>query len=134
VPLHPTTSSALGRYPEIRQRGSTKSDYIFISPKGTRLPYSTVGHTFRRLVRQTGIRSVPQKPAPCIHSLRHTFAVRVLETSLEEGSAVGWRVRALSTYLGHVHTADTYWYLEAIPELMQLAAERLAQTQPEVTP
>ena len=40
----------------------------------------------------------------------------------------------LSTYLGHVHTADTYWYLEAIPELLQLAAERLAHTPLERTP
>jgi hypothetical protein len=40
----------------------------------------------------------------------------------------------LSTYLGHVHTADTYWYLEAFPELLQLAADRLAHTPLEVTP
>jgi hypothetical protein len=25
---------------------------------------------------------------------------------------------ALSTYLGHARVADTYWYLEAAPELM----------------
>jgi hypothetical protein len=30
----------------------------------------------------------------------------------------------LSTYLGHVHVADTYWYLSACPELMGLAVER----------
>jgi len=24
----------------------------------------------------------------------------------------------LSTYLGHVHTNYTYWYLEAVPELL----------------
>jgi hypothetical protein len=31
----------------------------------------------------------------------------------------------LSTYLGHIAPADTYWYLSASPELMALAAERL---------
>jgi hypothetical protein len=31
----------------------------------------------------------------------------------------------LSTYLGHVHPAGTYWYLSAAPELMELAAARL---------
>lgn len=31
----------------------------------------------------------------------------------------------LSTYLGHVHINDTYWYLEAVPELLALATERL---------
>jgi hypothetical protein len=40
----------------------------------------------------------------------------------------------LSTYLGHVHTTDTDWYLEAVPELRQLAAERLTPHSAEVTP
>ena len=31
----------------------------------------------------------------------------------------------LATYLGHVDTAHTYWYIQAVPELLQLAAERL---------
>jgi integrase/recombinase XerD len=31
----------------------------------------------------------------------------------------------LSTYLGHVNPAGTYWYLSASPELMALAAARL---------
>ena len=41
---------------------------------------------------------------------------------------------ALSTYLGHSSVAHTYWYLEAIPELLQLAADRLAHTPLEITP
>ena len=35
----------------------------------------------------------------------------------------------LATYLGHAHVADTYWYVEAVPELLQLATERLVATQ-----
>jgi hypothetical protein len=31
----------------------------------------------------------------------------------------------LATYLGHVHVNESYWYLEAVPELLQLATERL---------
>lgn len=31
----------------------------------------------------------------------------------------------LSTYLGHTHPANTYWYLTAVPELMAHAAGRL---------
>jgi integrase/recombinase XerD len=34
------------------------------------------------------------------------------------------RLPVLSTYLGHVHVADTYWYLSACPELMGLAVKR----------
>ena len=32
---------------------------------------------------------------------------------------------ALSTYLGHVNPSDTYWYLSASPELVELVAGRL---------
>jgi integrase/recombinase XerD len=32
---------------------------------------------------------------------------------------------ALSTYLGHVNPSDTYWYLSASPELIELVAGRL---------
>ena len=35
----------------------------------------------------------------------------------------------LSTYLGHTHVADTYWYIEAVPELLQLATERVTRSE-----
>ena len=41
------------------------------------------------------------------------------------GIRVDERIGILSTYLGHISPADTYWYLSASPELMELAAERL---------
>ena len=31
----------------------------------------------------------------------------------------------LSTYLGHVDPASTYWYLEAVPELLEMVSQRL---------
>jgi hypothetical protein len=35
------------------------------------------------------------------------------------------RLALLSTYLGHVDPASTYWYLSASPELMSVAGQRL---------
>ena len=35
------------------------------------------------------------------------------------------RLPLLSTYLGHVDPVSTYWYLQAAPELLALAAGRL---------
>jgi len=35
------------------------------------------------------------------------------------------RLTLLSTWLGHVHPASTYWYLSAAPELMAVAGQRL---------
>jgi hypothetical protein len=31
----------------------------------------------------------------------------------------------LTTYIGHGHVRDTYWYISATPELLQLATARL---------
>ena len=62
---------------------------------------------------------------PRVHDLRHSFAVGTLIGWQRSGVDVDEHIAALSTYLGHVGPADTYWYLSAAPELMELAAERL---------
>lgn len=56
---------------------------------------------------------------------RHRFAVQTLVEWYRCDKDVERRLPVLSTYLGHVHVADTYWYLTACPELMGLAVERL---------
>ena len=35
------------------------------------------------------------------------------------------RLPILSTYLGHAHVTDTYWYLTGTPELLGAAGKRL---------
>jgi len=59
------------------------------------------------------------------HDLRHSFAVKTLIDWHRCGVDVGARMAVLSTYMGHVCPASTYWYLSAAPELMELAARRL---------
>lgn len=41
------------------------------------------------------------------------------------GVDVERNISKLSTYLGHAHVEDTYWYLSAVPELLALAGNRL---------
>ena len=57
--------------------------------------------------------------------MRHSFAVHTLIEWQRSDVDIGEHIGTLSTYLGHVSPADTYWYLSASPELMELAAERL---------
>ena len=61
---------------------------------------------------------------PRLHDMRHRLAVRTLVRWYREGKDVERELPKLTTYLGHAHVADTYWYLEAVPELLQLATER----------
>jgi hypothetical protein len=56
--------------------------------------------------------------------MRHRFAARTLVAWYRAGLDVERELPRLSTYLGHAHVADTYWYIEAVPELLQLATER----------
>ena len=51
--------------------------------------------------------------------------MRTLLGWYRDGADVPALLPRLSTYLGHVEPASTYWYLSAAPELMALAAERL---------
>jgi len=63
--------------------------------------------------------------------MRHRLAVKTLLRWYREGRDVEREMPRLSTYLGHVHIADTYWYLEAVPELLQLATERVTKRREE---
>lgn len=64
---------------------------------------------------------------PRAHDLRHSFAVHTLIRWHRSGVSIDERIGMLSAYLGHISPADTYWYLSAVPELMELAAQRLEQ-------
>ena len=77
------------------------------------------------LPRQIGLRKAGDSFGPRLHDLRHRFAVTTLLHWYETGVDVEQRLPVLSTYLGHAHVTDTYWYLTAIPELLGLTKDRL---------
>jgi integrase len=122
VPLHETTRLGLKRYLDIRARLGTPDPAVFVSHRGTALAYSTAIQVFLRLTRLAGLRDGPGHPGPRIHDLRHTFAVRSLEQCSSDRKAIARHMVALSTYLGHAHISDTYWYLQATPKLLEAIA------------
>jgi len=128
VPVLPSTLEALGRYRTLRDKaiGSGVASRFFVTFRGEPLGYFGVSAAFRKLCRGLGW---TQPPIPRLHDLRHTFAVRTLLGWYRSGEPIGPKLWTLSTYLGHRHLADTYWYLSAVPELMQLCQERFATAQ-----
>jgi len=88
------------------------------------LSLSDVARAFRTATRAIGLPDGPGRARPTPHSLRHTFAVRALQACPDGRDAITEHMLALSTYLGHVKVAHTYWYLEAVPELMTDIADR----------
>ena len=125
VPLHPTVTEALSRYAAERDRlcPRPRARAFFVSSAGTRLDRSGVGKTLRKITTSLGMRT--ESVHPRAHDLRHSFAVDTLIRWQRSGLSVDEHIATLSTYLGHVSPADTYWYLSASPELMGLAAGRL---------
>ncbi|ASP69724.1 tyrosine-type recombinase/integrase [Sinorhizobium meliloti] len=123
LPLHTTTRRALDGYLATRLKAASQSDALFISHQGTPLAYPTVITVFLQIIRSIGLRGAPGSRGPRIHDLRHTFAVRSLERCAHDSQAVARHITALSTYLGHAHVTDTYWYLQSTPELMAHMSE-----------
>jgi len=118
VPLHESARRGLKQYLAVRNRIGTTTPTVFISQRGAGLPYSTVNGTFLYLARSAGLRAGPGRGGCRIHDLRHGFAVRSLEQCAGDRKAVARHMVALSTYLGHTHISDTYWYLQATPVLL----------------
>lgn len=125
VPLHPTATEALRRYASERDRlcPTPRSRAFFLSSAGTPVHANGLRQTFREITTRIGVRT--EAVHPRIHDLRHRFAVQTLIDWQRSGIKIDEHIVTLSTYLGHVSPADTYWYLSASPELMALTAERL---------
>lgn len=125
--LHPTTGDALKRYQRLRDRAAPRTDTaaFFVSAAGTRLLYCNVHNTFHRLVKLAGLTPRSTSCRPRIHDLRHSFAVHAMIDAYTAGQDGQARLTLLSSWLGHVDPANTYWYLSASPELMTVAGQRL---------
>jgi integrase/recombinase XerD len=127
VPVHPTTLGALRIYVGRRDLlcPDPASAAFFLNSRGRRLDAHNVSHTFAEILQTAGITAPPGARRPRIHDLRHSFTVATLLAWYRDGGDVAARLPLLSTYLGHVDPKSTYWYLQATPELLEAAADRL---------
>ena len=128
VPVHPSTADALKQYAARRDRVLAKpTAAFFVSERGVRITDCMARYTFARVSKQLGFRSMAKSHGrgPRLHDMRHRFAARTLIHWYRAGLDVERELPKLATYLGHVHVNETYWYLEAVPELLQLATDRV---------
>jgi len=127
IPVHPTTVDKLIEYKRLVSRifSRPKTPSFFVSERGTRLTHWSVRYTFVKLSREIGLRVLQDSHGPRLHDIRHTFAVKTLIRWYQTGVDVERHIPKLATYLGHKHVNDTYWYISAVPELLNLATKRL---------
>jgi integrase len=130
VPLDESARVALSAYATLRDAicPSRETLAFLIHERGSRLTGPMARRTFARLCQTVGLRPRLNRRAghgPRLQDIRHTFATGRLVKWYRSGLDVDRLMPSLSTYLGHVGTVETYWYIQAVPELLQLATERL---------
>jgi integrase len=127
LPLHSSAVIAIDQYLRRHDRpaAAAKTSALLVSNAGTRLLAGNVENTFRTLVRRAALQPHSTACRPRLHDIRHRFAVCTFLDTYRLGQDPEARLSLLATYLGHVDPTNTYWYLSAAPELLQLAGERL---------
>ena len=126
LPIHETTVAQLKSYVQFRDetRKDFSEPYFLITTGGQRLALQNFQYAMKRL-RYSLLQenqSWTRRP-PRLYDFRHSFACRTILGWLKEGVDVDSKMIYLSTYLGHVKIADTYWYLTGIPEIMEVVSE-----------
>ncbi len=136
LPVSDCTKVRLAAYGKERDRLlGAASEPFFVGDRGERLTDCGARYNFAAVCQSIGLRPVQKfnkhGRGPRIHDLRHTFAVRTLVNWYRTGKDPAREMIKLTTYLGHADPAHTYWYIEAVPELLDLASKRLeAEAQP----
>jgi integrase/recombinase XerD len=127
VPLHASTCKVLADYVKRRNRrfGARSDGPFLLNKNGNHLDKGEVHRTFYSLSHEIGLRAVGASRGPRLHDFRHRFAVETLLRWYRAGEDPKRRLPVLSTYLGHAHVTDTYWYLTGTPELLGAAAQRM---------
>jgi integrase/recombinase XerD len=127
LPLHETTIRALRDYSQLRDLllPQPATAAFFVSDRGSRLTANTFNRWFVKLIQQVGLEGAGQRARPRPHDIRHTYAVRTLIDWYQAEENITAKLPVLSTILGHADPASTYWYLQASPELLALARDRL---------
>ena len=134
MPLHGSTVEALRAYSQhaIGRARAPNAGVLHLRPR-PRLTKRAFNATFVKLIGETGLEGRGQRARPRTHDLRHSFAVQTLLDWYQAGVDVDAQLPLLSTYLGHADPSRAYWYLQAVPELLAIARDRLEQTAGELS-
>jgi len=95
--------------------------YLFTKNNGQRRSKASYLNIFNKILYELGIKNAQNTKygshGPCLHSLRHTFALHSLLKAETDGWGFMEMVPFLSTYLGHAGLMETDKYLKARHEL-----------------
>lgn len=122
VPIHPTTVNALNQYLSLQKQIGVSSKQIFVGMKGQPLRQTWARQAFHKVMIAISLDKARYGHSPRLHDLRHTWAVRALESAPTDTKQVDQHVRAVMTYLGHSSVAASYYYMHSTPIVMNRIA------------
>ena len=127
VPFHRSLSRELDRYlvSRVHYTSSDRDARFFVGANQQRLPVNTASGTLGRLFKLAALKPEKGRAGPRPYDLRHAFAVHRLSRWYRQGVDLHARLPWLSAYMGHVDIIGTETYLNATPELLALAGDRL---------
>jgi integrase len=130
VPMTDEMTRILRLYRDAPDMAMGENGFLFRGKDGGQRPQGTFGKVFDELLQGLGIKPPRPKKAhsrgPCLHCMRHVFALKSLLKSEAEGRPFIESVPFLSTYLGHQNLMGTDKYLNACHELYESAHETIA--------
>ncbi|WP_439472206.1 tyrosine-type recombinase/integrase [Brevundimonas sp.] len=137
VPIGPRLHARLAGYLELRAARGLPSvgEAPLFSWKGqTPVSTNTIRNVFReKLLPRLQVVAAPGTFGPCVHGLRHAFAVRTLTRWYRQGEDPAARLNHLSTILGHVNPKATAVYLTITADLLQESSRRFEFCAPTVS-
>ncbi len=122
IPLHKTAILKLVSY--INERDKLKNDFpdhhFLLTTGSKKLILRNFEYAFQ-VIRSNLLLEIKvwNRRPPRLYDIRHSFASNTILNWLKNGINVDNKILYLSTYLGHVKVADTYWYLTGTQELLQ---------------
>ena len=132
IPVTRCVVTKLQAYQDLREQvvAHAGSGALFQAENGKRASVNTGERNFGKVVQAVGLRqpSPGRGRRPRSHDLRHTMATRTILDWFRQGRDVDAEMYKLSAYLGHAKPSGTWWYIEAVPELLAIASERGLRT------
>ncbi len=128
VPFGPRLAARLRSYSALREQrlGLPVPEVPFFTWNGrSTIVTNSIRNAFRdHLLPRLALEVPLGIRAPCVHGLRHTFAVRTLLRWYRDGVDPQARLNHLSTFLGHVGLHSTAVYLTITGDLLAAANQR----------
>lgn len=122
VPISESASAELSQYRKMieeRMRARHDDELFFVTDRSRPLTSRSLAYAFK-LIRDCIGAEPMGYPAVRLMDFRHSFACRTVMGWLQSGKDVNANILQLSTYLGHSKVQDTYWYLSATPQMLDL--------------